>query len=137
MNNNALRVQVEFSFKGETYILDQVIDLEQVSHEEDGSPDVHRLLARKAGIDPISYLYEVLESHDLYFSAATGVAADYCRNGQFDWHGFNLARREGADWERVLSIVRSHISAHELDSSPALRAALLAAYRAGAQRERM
>jgi len=59
MNNNALRVHVEFSFKGETYVLDQVIDLDQILHNADSLPDVHRLLARKAGIDPISYLYEV------------------------------------------------------------------------------
>ena len=131
MNRNTLRVQLEFSFKGETYALDETIDLDQITVEADGLPDFHRLLARKAGIDPISYLYEVLESHDLHFSAATGVAADYCHNGQFDWHSFDKARREDGDWERILAIVQGKIAPHELEASPSLKAALLAVYRAG------
>jgi len=131
MNSNTLRIQLEFSFKGETRTLDEVFDLGQITVEPSGLPDFHRLLARKAGIDPISYLYEVLESHDLHFSAATGLAADHCHNGQFDWHGFDQARIEGGDWERILVIVQGKIAPHELETSPALKAALLAVYRAG------
>lgn len=131
MNRNTLRVQLEFSFKGETLNLDEVFDLDQITVEAGDLPDVHRLLARRAGIDPISYLYEVLESHDLHFSAATGLAADYCHNGQFDWRGFDQARREEGDWAHILVIVQGKIAPHELETSPSLKAALLAVYRAG------
>jgi len=121
MSSNTLRVHVEFSFKGETLNLDEVFNLDQITVEPNGLPDFHRLLARKAGIDPISYLYEVLESHDLHFSAATGLAVDYCHNGQFDWHGFDQARREDGDWEHIRVIVQGKIASYELEASPALR----------------
>lgn len=131
MNRNTIRAQVQFSFKGETHALDEIIDLDPFPADEESQPDFHRQLARKAGIDPISYLYEVLESHDITFSEATGQAADYCQDGQFDWHGFDKARRDAGDWERILAVVQDKIAPHELEAAPALKAALLAVYRAG------
>ncbi|HET19066.1 MAG TPA: hypothetical protein ENO16_00460 [Chromatiales bacterium] len=131
MINNTIRAEVRFSFKGKTHALDEIIDLDQFPVEAGDMPDFHRHLARMAGIDPISYLYEVLESHDITFSQATGLAADYCHDGEFDWAGFDKARREEGDWERILAIVQDTIAPHELDAAPALKAALLAVYRAG------
>jgi hypothetical protein len=135
MNSNTLRVELEFSFKGETFNLDEAFDLDQITVEPGDLPDFHRLLARKAGIDPISYLYEVLESHDLHFFAATGLAADFCHKGQFDWHGFEQARREDRDWEHILAIVQGKFTPNELDASPSLKAALLAVYQAASARK--
>jgi len=67
MSNNTLRARVALSFKGETYELDSVIDLDECLGEPGEAPDFHRLLARAAGIDPYSYLYEVLGSHEIEF----------------------------------------------------------------------
>ncbi|MFZ5467291.1 MAG: hypothetical protein ACOZAI_08535 [Pseudomonadota bacterium] len=131
MSRNTLRAQVQCSFQGETHALDEIIDLDQFPADEESQPDFHRHLAKKADIDPISYLYEVLETHDITFSEATGQAADYCHDGQFDWHGFDKARRDAGDWERILAVVQDKIAPHELEATPALKAALLAAYRAG------
>ncbi|MEW6445468.1 MAG: hypothetical protein AB1479_05480 [Pseudomonadota bacterium] len=131
MSRNTLRARVQCSFKGETHTLDEIIDLDQLPLDAGDMPDIHRHLARKAGIDPISYLYEVLESHDISFSEATGLAADYCNDGQFDWHGFDQARRDTGEWERILAVVQDKIAPHELEAAPALKAALLAVYRAG------
>lgn len=71
----SVRVRVSFSFKRETYDLDSVIDLDACLGEPGAVPDFHQRLARAAGISPYSYLYEVLESHEIAFSDATGVAA--------------------------------------------------------------
>ena len=131
MNSNTVRVQLEFSFKGETHALDEVIDLDQITVEDGSLPDIHRLLARKAGVDPISYLYEVMESYDRHFSDAVGQAAGYCHNGQFDWRNFEYARRDEGDWARIRAVVQGRIAAHELDSNLDLRSTLLAVYRAG------
>jgi hypothetical protein len=132
MSNNTIRARVAFSFKGETYELDSVIDLDGCLGEPGEAPDFHQLLARRAaGIDPYSYLYEVLESHEIEFSEATGIAARHCRDGHFDWARFEQERREERDWQRVRAVAQQTLGARDLDADPKLKAALLAAYRAG------
>ena len=131
MTPNSLRIRASFSFKGEAHELDTVIDLE-CSHSEAGeTPNFHLLLARACGIDPYSYLYEVLESHELEFFEATGAAAEACRDGGFDWAQFEQARRSQGDWESVRTLAEQTLTPQELDARPELMLALLAAYRAG------
>ena len=129
--NNTVRARLALSFKGETYELDSVIDLDGCLGESGTAPDFHQLLARTAGIDPYSYLYEVLEAHEIEFSDATGVATRSCRDGRFDWTQFEQDQREEQDWQRVRAIAGKTMTARDLDADPGLKAALLAAYRAG------
>jgi hypothetical protein len=131
MSNNTVRARVSFSFKGETYDLDSVIDLDRCLGEPGVAPDFHRLLAREAGIDTYSYLYEVLTSHEIAFSDATGAAVRSCHDGQFDWNRFEQELGEERDWQTVRAIAEGIMGAHDWDAEPALKATLLAAYRAG------
>jgi hypothetical protein len=131
MGNNTVRARLALSFKGETYDLDCVIDLDKYLGETGAAPNVHQLLARTAGIDPYSYLYEVLEASEIAFSDATGIAVRSCREGRFDWMQFEQDRREERDWQLVRSIAEQSMTARDLDADPALKTALLAAYRAG------
>jgi hypothetical protein len=129
MSNNTIRAHVALSFKGATYELASVIDLDRFCGEPGAAPDFHRLLAQAAGIDPYSYLYEVLESHEIAFSDATGLAARSCRAGRFDWSAFERDLAEERDWPAVRAIAEPILGA--LDADPVLKAALLATYRAG------
>ncbi|MDP2028064.1 MAG: hypothetical protein Q8K12_00285 [Thiobacillus sp.] len=131
MGNNTVRARLALSFKGETYDLDSVIDLDKYLGETGAAPNVHQLLARTAGIDPYSYLYEVLEAYEIEFSDATGVAVRSCRDGRFDWTQFEQDRREEGDWQLVRAIAEKAMTARDLDADPELKTALLAAYRAG------
>lgn len=130
MSNSTIRARLAFSFKGETYELDSVIDLDRWCGDDE-APDFHQLLAKAAGIDPYSYLYEVLESHEIAFSDATGVAARSCRDGRFDWAQFEQDRREEQDWPAVRTIAEGVLATRDWEAAPDLKAALLAAYRAG------
>lgn len=134
MTTNTIRAHLTLSFKGETYNLDSVIDLDRHLGEPGEAPNFHRLLAQAAKIDPYSYLYEVLESHEIEFSDATGVAARSCHDGGFDWTHFEQELNEERDWQLVRPIAERTISGRDLDADPALKAALLAAYRAGKAR---
>jgi hypothetical protein len=131
MSNNTVRARLAFSFKGETYELDSVIDLDRCLRESGEAPNFHQLLAKAAGIDPYSYLYEVLESNEIEFTDATGTAAGSCREGRFDWTQFEQDRREERDWQVVRAISQQTLGARDLDADTELKAALLAAYRAG------
>ena len=131
MSNNTVRARLSLSFKGETYELDSVIDLDGCLDEPGEASNFHLLLAQAAGIDPYSYLYEILESHEIAFTDATGVAALSCRDGRFDWTQFEQDRREDQDWLVVRAVAEHILASRDLDADPDLKAALLAAYRAG------
>lgn len=128
MSQNTIRAQVSLSFKGETHDLDTVIDLDNYP---DDAPDFHALLAKAAGIDTYSYLFEALESYDIEFSQATGLAAQCCDAEGFDWAQFAQLRSEAGDWQAVRQIAETLLPDTALDNDPALKAALLAVYRAG------
>jgi len=131
MSNNTVRARLSLSFKGETYELDSVIDLDGCLGEPGEAPNFHRLMAQAAGIDHYSYLYEILESHEIEFSDATGVAARSCRDGRFDWAQFEQDRRDERDWQLVRAIAEGIMPTRDMEANPDLKAALLAAYRAG------
>lgn len=131
MIKNTVRARVTFSFKGETYDLDSIIDLDACPTDSGERPDFHRLLARSAGIDPYSYQYEVLESHQIVFSDATGMAARSCRDGEFDWASFEREQCTERDWREARAIAEGVLAIRDWDARPDFKAALLAVYRAG------
>jgi hypothetical protein len=120
-----------FSFRGETHELESRIDLDPYIGEAGEAPNFHLLLAKASGIDPYSYLYEVLESHEIEFSEATGIAARCCHDGQFDWPRFQRDAREESELRVVRLIAERTLGVPDLDGRADLKAALLAAYRAG------
>jgi hypothetical protein len=131
MTPSTLRAHLAFSFKAETYELEAVIDLERCLADSSEEPDFHQLLARASGIDPYSYLYEVLESYPPEFADPTGLAVAYCNEGRFDWYAFVERWSTEADLRVVRSVAGRFLGEHTLDGQPALEAALLAVYEAG------
>jgi hypothetical protein len=135
---------VLFSFRGETHEIETRIDLDHCLAEarqggmaEAGAeaPDFHLRLAQAGGIDPYSYLYEVLAAQDLTFSDPTGLAAVCCHDGGFDWAAFVGCCEAAEQGARALEIANiAHQHGIELDAAPQVAAALWAAYRAGLAR---
>jgi len=119
------------SFRAETYELESRIDLDPYIGEAGEEPNFPLLLAKASGIDPYSYLYEVMESHEIEFSEATGIAARCCHDGGLDWARFLRDVREESDLRVARSIAEQTLGVSDLDAHADLKAALLAAYRAG------
>jgi hypothetical protein len=128
---NTLRARLECSFKGESYLLDATIDLDRCLAASNEMPNFHQMLAQVGNIDTYSYLYEMLESYDIAFDQPTGLAEACCSDGMFDWHGFVQQASDHRDLQAVRTLVVQTLDVHEFDARPELRAALLAAYRAG------
>lgn len=129
MTANTVRARLTFSFKGEDIALESIIDLDRCDDETE--PNFHHRLARAGNIDPYSYQYEVLESEEIAFDQPTGLAVSCCSDGCFDWPTFAALRKEERDLEVVRSVARQTLGIDELDTDARLKAALLAAYRAG------
>lgn len=128
---NSIRARLTFSFKGEDIALETIIDLDQCTGDADDPPDFHQWLARAGNFDPYSYQYEVLESEEIAFDQPTGLATSCCADGQFDWAAFVRLRQEARDLDVVRAIAMQTLGIGDLDADARLRAALLAAYRAG------
>jgi hypothetical protein len=131
MTQNTLRARLTFSFKGEDIALEDIIDLDSCAGDIESAPNFHRCLARAGNIDPYSYQYEVLESEDITFDQPTGLAMACCADGRFDWAAFAVLSQEARDLDVVRPIARQTLGIDNLDAEVKLRAALLAAYRAG------
>jgi hypothetical protein len=129
--NNRIDARIEFSFKGEHHNVTATIDLDALLLEEDVLPDFHRLLAQANGIDTYSYLYEVMETCDIDFGNARGLAAACLHDGVFDVAGYRRLRQAQHETAILAPIAQRHLNIDDLDSHPALRQALLEAYRAG------
>lgn len=131
MSRNTIRARLDFSFKGENHELDHILDLDACAEGSDDAPDFHLRLAKAHGIDPYSYLYEVLASHEIEFSDPTGIAASCCHDGLFDWSKYVRDREAEIDLQAVRAMAAETMGIADLDSQPALKIALLTAYRAG------
>ena len=128
---STIRARVEFSFKGETHSPSAVIDLDGVMRGPGVVGNLHPTLARLNGIDSYSYLYEVLEVHEVEFDQPTGLAVDSFHDGVFDIHDFERRWRDAQRLERLAPVARRHLGIDDLDAHPALLEALLEAYRLG------
>ena len=130
---NTIRARLTFSFRGEDIALETLIDLDQCQSDADGPPDFHPWLARAGNIDPYSYQYEVLDSEEIAFDQPTGLAAACCEDGRFDWPAFARLRQDAGDLDVVRAIAMRTLGVADLETDEPLKAALLAAYRAGQQ----
>ena len=134
MTHNTIRARLSFSFKGEDIELESIVDLDCCDCDDEATPNFHQWLARAGNIDPYSYQYEVLESEEIVFDQPTGLAVDCCAEGYFDWAAFVALRREARDLEVVRTVAQKNLGIDDLGAQGLLKAALLAAYRAGLAR---
>lgn len=128
---NKLTVSVEFSFKGENYLLRSALDVDAWMAQHNGLPDWYDWLAEQHGIGPYSYEYEVLLSEELLFSEVEGWAAEFLQDGLFDAEGFMARWRTGQVLNALQPIATRELGVTDLTAEPALLRALTAAYRLG------
>lgn len=128
---NRIDALVEFSFKGETYTPSATIDLDAAMDADGRLPDLHRAIALANGIDTYSYLYEVMESHDIAFANAVGTAAEFLVDGHFDSAAFEQRWQTEQKLAVLRPIAKRHLAIDTLEQHSDVMAALLDAYDAG------
>lgn len=128
---NAIEVSVEFSYKGETHAPRATIDLDAMMEKGGELADLHAYLAGQHGIDTYSYLYEVMEAHELVFDQPTGLARQCLSGGQFDVAQFRGLWQQQRELQVINDIAARYLNLDDLSNDPQLKVALLAAYEAG------
>lgn len=129
--SNRIDASIEFSFKGESYSPTATIDLDIMMEKSGQLPNLHRTLALQHNIDTYSYLYEVMESHGIQYSNASGLAVHCLHDGQFDLQAFETLWREAHEAVGLADIAREQLGIEDLNSEPRIKQALLQAYRLG------
>ena len=128
---NRVRVGATFSFRGETFHPQMILDLDTFLAEGHGLRDLHPMLARANGIDPYSYQYEILQATPLEFDRPEGLAVAHLHDGRLDLEGLRKARQKEAVTRELLRIAREKMGVDRLDRIPGLKEALLAAWELG------
>lgn len=124
---NGVDVRVNFSFKGENFSPSMTVDLDAVMNASGILPDFYSLLARQNKIDTYSYLYEVMESSEIRYENATGLAAECVVDGEFDLVRFQ------SKWhtQTNISALQEIVKKYQLEGKQAVMDALQAAYELG------
>lgn len=129
--SDSIVARIEFSFRGENYELQSRLDLDQMLEKHLELTSLHRVLAVEHGIDTYSYIYEVMELDPIVFSEATGRAAAFLHDGEFDLDGYIAVRGESEKMSALQAIASIELGVADLEAQPQLKTALLRAYQLG------
>lgn len=130
---NTIDACVEFDFKGQHHVLCVSLDLDQMMTQAGSLPVMYPLIARHNQIDSYSYEYEMMQAEAVLARNATGWVSDFIHDEQLDVAGFEQHWRETQALAALADIAQRHMNVTSLDEQPALKAALLAAYRLGVE----
>lgn len=131
MIKNSIEAHIELSFKGELYSLSSNLDLDALLEQHDELPEIHAILARDNQIDTYSYLYELMQTEEVEFRNAQGMAADFLCDGHFNWAAFSTNWQEHKSLVLLQPIATRILGITDLDQHADLKHALIQAYNLG------
>lgn len=127
---NSIDVSVDFSFQGKHYTPEITIDLD-VFIQQKKSASFHRLIANKHQIDCYSYLYEVMESSNIFYRHPQGMAVAHMQDDYFDIQSYAQQWQEDNLLEQLLQIAKKEMNIADFTNQQSLKNALIQAYRLG------
>ncbi len=127
---NSIDVSVDFSFQGKHYTPEITIDLD-IYIEQKEAMSLHRLIANKHQIDCYSYLYEVMESSELFYRQPQGLAIAHTQDDYFNILSYKKQWEENKVVEQLLHIANNEMDIADFSDNHALKNALLQAYELG------
>ena len=128
---NTIIARIEFSFKGEAYQYETLLDLDEMMSKGAKIPDLTLILAKQNNVDTYSYLYEVMESSEISFSDATGLASDCVVDSRFDMQKFEPLWLRQRAMDELRGIATKTMSIDFPEETPGLMDALFEAYQLG------
>jgi len=127
--DSRITASIEFYFKGEKFTFSEEINLETWLHDHQCALEaLYDILANKNGLDRYRHEYDVMVMEPVYFSRATGLAAEYTHDGSFDIDAFITAKEQLVVLSLIQSIAKKHLDIESLVGHSKLKAALLDAY---------
>lgn len=131
---NSIEASLEFSYRGETFMLCKILDLDAVLAQHIELDSLHRVLAVEHGIDTYSYQFEVMEVEEICFSNPQGDALNYWHEGVFDFEAYLNDHQSVAQYVPLQVIALREMGIADLSQHPQLKSALLCAYQLGLEK---
>ncbi|MDQ6967491.1 MAG: hypothetical protein Q9M14_02260 [Mariprofundaceae bacterium] len=126
---NYISASIIFYFKGEKFSFSADVDVDSWLLVHQGDMEVlYDTIATQNGLDRYRHEYDVMILEPVQFAQATGLAAQYICNGEFDIDGFLAARNKQTVMALLQPIAKKHLDIESLESNPKLQAALFDAY---------
>jgi hypothetical protein len=125
---NTIEVYTQFDYQGSSIKSNMTLDLDAHIQTLDDVPAIPVLLAKANHIDSYSYQYEILLDSPLCFGNATGQAAQFLVNGEFDFVGYLAANSKVSLVTQLQTIAQEELGVTDFSEHAALRQALLRAY---------
>ncbi|BBP01481.1 hypothetical protein [Sulfuriferula nivalis] len=125
---NTVEVYTEFDYQGASFKPTMTLDLDVYIKSLEDISAIPVLLAKANRIDSYSYQYEILLDSPLYYSNATGLAAEFVVDAEFDFAGFLAANSEGNLVSQLQKIAQQELGIADFSEHASLKQALLRAY---------
>ncbi|MFK5985009.1 MAG: hypothetical protein QM479_06255 [Pseudomonadota bacterium] len=127
---NSINVRVDFSFQGKHYTPEITIELDNFIQQKE-PVSFHRLIASQHEIDCYSYLYEVMESSDIFYCNPQGLAIAHTKDEYFDIDSYRAQWAADKLLEQLLLIAKKEMNIADFEQNKSLKNALLQAYNLG------
>ncbi len=131
MQKSSIKVDILFSFKGETFSPSAVIEFDQYLEKSQPIPEFYQLVARENNIGVYTYEYEVMEMGHFKYSEAQGLAVEFCQQDSFDLEGFTDKWKEEYVLSQLSDIAKKYLDIDSLDENEAIKNALHQAHQLG------
>jgi hypothetical protein len=127
---NLLNLKLTLSYQGQFHEFQGELDLDEQLNRFSRLPDFHNWLARQHQVDSYSYLYESLEMEPVEIVSATGLAAEFIVDGEFQNDAFIKAWQAHKALPGLAALAKTHLNL-DLAQDETLKSLLLEAYQMG------
>ncbi len=131
MQKSSVKVEILFSYKGETITTSAIVEFDQYLEKNQPVPEFFQIVARVNDIDVYSYQYEVMEMGHFRYSEAKGLAVEFCQQDNFDLIGFIDKWKEEYVLSLLSDIAKKYLDIDDLDENEAIKNALHQAHQLG------
>ncbi len=128
---NTIIAYIEFSFKGKKLTPSATIDLDEIMQQDGTLDSIYSTLAKSNNIDVYSYEYEIMQSVDVTYKDAQGLAKKHLTNGAFSFENF----KDNWHYHKAIvllnDIAQKHLNIDDIEQHEDIKNALLEAYNCG------
>ncbi len=122
---------IDFDFQGQNFKPNIRIDLHTIMLKKQPIEHLYDLLAASIDLDAYRHEYDVMILQEIYFSEPSGLACDFCLDGNLDFDGFMVAWQQQQILIAIQPIAQRHLNITDLSQHRDIQNALIECYTVG------
>ncbi|MDQ6970913.1 MAG: hypothetical protein Q9M16_10430 [Mariprofundus sp.] len=126
-----ITASIDFDFQGQNFKPSIRIDLHTIMLKKQPIQHLYDLLAASIGLDAYRHEYDVMVLQEIYFSEPSGLACEFCLDGNLDFDGFITAWQQQQILIAIQPIAQRHLNISDLSQHRDIQNALMESYKTG------